>query len=88
MRILLLLLVIAAPNLWAKAMVWQISDGERTLYLAGTMHLLSKADYPLPKAYENAYAKADILYFEALKYTLPIIFGKLYSVYKITYLYW
>lgn len=65
MRILLLALIFIAPTLWAKAMVWQVSNGEHTLYLAGTMHLLSKSDYPLPKAYQYAYAKADSLYFEA-----------------------
>lgn len=66
MRIsLIALIVFAAPALWAKAMVWQVSDGERILFLAGTMHLLSKDDYPLPKAYQNVYAKADVLYFEA-----------------------
>ncbi len=34
------------------------------LYLAGTIHLLRQSDYPLPPQYEQAYAEADVLYFE------------------------
>lgn len=46
------------------ASVWQVSDGHNTLYIGGTLHLLSADDYPLPEAYDQAYQKADTLVFE------------------------
>lgn len=46
------------------ASVWQVTNGEHTLYLGGTLHLLSPSDYPLPDAYNQAYALADTLVFE------------------------
>ncbi|WP_018984748.1 TraB/GumN family protein [Salinimonas chungwhensis] len=46
------------------ASVWQISDGQNTLYLGGTLHILSPDDYPLPEAYNTAFEQADILVFE------------------------
>lgn len=46
------------------ASVWKVSSKEHSLYIAGTMHLLSDSDYPLPEEYQKAYNKADILVFE------------------------
>ena len=46
------------------ASVWQVSDGQNTFYIGGTLHLLSADDYPLPKAYDKAYEQSDILVFE------------------------
>ncbi|QPG06637.1 TraB/GumN family protein [Salinimonas marina] len=46
------------------AAVWQVSNGEHTLYLGGTLHILSPQDYPLPAPYETAFEKADTLVFE------------------------
>jgi len=48
----------------AKAPVWKISSGENYLFLGGTIHLLSKNDYPLPKAFETAYSEAEDVWFE------------------------
>ena len=31
------------------ASVWKVSDGENTMYLGGTLHILSPQDYPLPE---------------------------------------
>jgi len=44
--------------------VWKITKGDQTLYLGGTCHILRKADFPLPDAFNTAYAKADSLVFE------------------------
>jgi acetylornithine deacetylase/succinyl-diaminopimelate desuccinylase-like protein/uncharacterized protein YbaP (TraB family) len=44
--------------------VWRISDTDSSLYIAGTIHLLRKADHPLPTAYEQAYADSQQLIFE------------------------
>jgi len=39
----------------AETSVWKISKGNRHLYMGGTVHVLSKADYPLPPSFEKAY---------------------------------
>lgn len=48
----------------AKAPVWKVSAGEKILYLGGTVHVLSDADYPLPKAFEKAYKNSSTVVFE------------------------
>ena len=44
--------------------VWKVSQGDRHLYLGGTIHILGESDYPLPKAFDLAYGKSDTLVFE------------------------
>jgi len=46
------------------ASVWQVSNGKNTLYLAGTIHILSPDDYPLPAQFERAYEDAEVMVFE------------------------
>ena len=46
------------------AAVWQVTNGEHTMYLGGTLHILSPQDYPLPSPYETAFEQADTLVFE------------------------
>lgn len=42
--------------------LWKVSDGHgHHLYLVGSMHVLTKADYPLPEAFAAAFAKSDRL---------------------------
>lgn len=60
----LLLFLVPATSADAKASVWRVSNGEHTLYLGGTVHFLRRSDYPLPEAYEQAYAASSELYFE------------------------
>lgn len=48
----------------AASPVWQIQNGKNTTYLAGTVHILRKSDYPLPAAFERAYQQSKILTFE------------------------
>ena len=48
----------------ADAPVWQVQKQGHSVYLGGTIHLLSATDYPLPKAFEQAYAKSEIVYLE------------------------
>lgn len=48
----------------ASSSLWVASNGSNTVYLAGAIHLLRAEDYPLPRAYDVAYAQADALYFE------------------------
>lgn len=44
--------------------VYRVTDGDRQLYLGGTIHLLRQSDYPLPAAYEEAYADSGIIALE------------------------
>lgn len=48
----------------AKSSVWKITDGDNVLFLGGTIHLLTKQDYPLPAEFEFAYQQATLLVFE------------------------
>jgi len=42
--------------------LWQVSDAQgHTMYLAGSMHMLKQADYPLPKAFDRAFKRSSRL---------------------------
>jgi len=55
--------LLALPAL-AAGPVWKVSQGERTLYVAGTIHILAEADWPLPKAFERAYQASEMVVLE------------------------
>ena len=59
----LLLLAVTVFHTQA-ASVWKVSSAQHTLYIGGTIHILSPDDYPLPTEYDKAFAKADKLVFE------------------------
>ncbi len=59
-----LLLICCLPVAASATSLWKVSHNGNTLYIGGTVHLLSPADYPLPEAFEQAYAKADVLVLE------------------------
>ena len=46
------------------ASVWEVSKGGNSIYIGGTIHLLSADDYPLPEKFDQAYKKSDSLVFE------------------------
>lgn len=46
------------------ASVWKVSSDISSLYIGGTIHLLTPQDYPLPSAYNDAYQAADKIVFE------------------------
>ena len=48
----------------AESSVWKVQKGESVIYLGGTIHLLRDSDFPLPKEFEEAYRKSEILVFE------------------------
>ena len=48
----------------ADSPVWKVSKGENVIYLGGTIHVLSKKDYPLPEQFNQAYQQAHTLVFE------------------------
>ncbi|HUF61763.1 MAG TPA: TraB/GumN family protein [Verrucomicrobiales bacterium] len=45
--------------------VWEVAGKANTVYLAGSMHLLTEKDYPLPQPYDDAYKKSEKIWFEA-----------------------
>lgn len=63
--ILFILVFAAAHAASAGAPVWKVVKGEHQLFIGGTLHVLSKSDYPLPVAFENAYRQSAIVVFEA-----------------------
>ena len=44
--------------------IWKVTKDNRHLYLGGTVHVLSSADYPLPAPYESVYRDSQRLIFE------------------------
>jgi len=48
----------------AASSVWKVSNGETSLYLGGTVHVLTADDYPLSAEFDQAYALADTLVLE------------------------
>jgi len=53
-----------ATQVWAEAPVWKVSKDGETVYVGGTIHVLTVEDYPLPDGFEKAYAAAETLVFE------------------------
>ena len=48
----------------ATGLVYKVEGGKVPLFLCGSVHLLTKMDYPLPSGYEAAYAESRRLVFE------------------------
>ncbi|WP_289030302.1 TraB/GumN family protein [uncultured Paraglaciecola sp.] len=46
------------------ASVWKVSSKTHSLYIGGTIHILTPDDYPLPKEYDIAYQNSNKLVFE------------------------
>ena len=63
-QICLLLLFTIYGQVYADTSVWKVSNGQYSLYIGGTIHVLSKQDYPLPDAYNQAYQRSQHLVFE------------------------
>lgn len=62
--IISIVVMIQSPKLYAETSVWKVSTKDTYLYLAGTMHILSTNDYPLPPEFEKAYADASRIVLE------------------------
>lgn len=61
----LILLSFLTVGLYADAPVWKVSKNSNHIYIAGTMHILSKADYPLKHEFSQAFVNSDDIVFEA-----------------------
>lgn len=64
MRFLTILLSLCISFTSLAASVWEVSKDGNSIYIGGTIHLLSADDYPLPDKFEQAYKAADSLVFE------------------------
>lgn len=60
----LLLLNGSILPVYADTSLWRVSKHNQHIFLGGTVHLMSTADYPLPALYDQAYKAADILVLE------------------------
>ena len=49
----------------AQSSVWQVSKGNDSLFIGGTVHILPKAEMPLPAEFNHAYEQADTIILEA-----------------------
>jgi uncharacterized protein YbaP (TraB family) len=48
----------------SKSCVWRVTNARAPFYLVGSMHALSKSDYPLPAPYETALKNSKRIVFE------------------------
>lgn len=62
--LIFLLLSVLSFSALAQTSLWKISKNNQQLYIGGTIHVLAKSDYPLPKAFDDAYQKSSRLVFE------------------------
>lgn len=59
---LIVLLFAAWPNAQGRSFVWKVTAKQGgTIYLAGSVHLLSATYYPLKPAYDAAFSRSDLL---------------------------
>lgn len=63
--VLFLCLTIFHVSAYAKSPVWKISKDGNHLFVGGTIHVLSSADYPLPDAFDAAFKNSAVLVLEA-----------------------
>ncbi len=64
LRLITIAAVILNTNAFADAPIWKVSKGDRSLYIGGSIHLLSETDYPLPSAFDAAFKASDEIVFE------------------------
>ncbi len=63
-RLLLLTMISIFSVTSQAASIWKVSKGKEQLLIGGTIHILSKDDFPLPKEYDKAFNQAQMLVFE------------------------
>lgn len=64
MRFLILLCLAFSFQTFAETTLWKVSKGNSELFIGGTIHVLSLADYPLPKEFSKAYKQSQRIIFE------------------------
>ena len=63
-RLLLLAPLLLALSAQADSPVWKVEKNGRHVFLAGSVHFLGADDYPLPDAFERAWAQSQALVLE------------------------
>ena len=63
--VLLLSCIIFNIPVFAKSPVWRISKDKNHVFIGGTIHVLSKSDFPLPEAFDSAFNNSNLLVLEA-----------------------
>ena len=62
---LVAMLVLAmTQGVYAANSLWKVSDGNKYLYIMGSVHLLKPSDYPLAEEIEQAFLDSDVLVME------------------------
>ncbi|WP_394192847.1 TraB/GumN family protein [Pseudoalteromonas atlantica] len=56
---------LVANTAHAQSSVWQVSKGNDSLFIGGTVHILPQAEMPLPAEFNHAYEQADTIILEA-----------------------
>jgi uncharacterized protein YbaP (TraB family) len=59
-----LIIIFQMGNISAQSSIWKVEKDGFTMYLGGTIHVLSQDDLPLPSIYGELLAEVDILVFE------------------------
>lgn len=62
--IIFLTAVVFSVTVYAESSVWKLTSDNNNFYIAGSCHVLSKSDYPLPEEFEAAYKNVDQVVFE------------------------
>lgn len=63
--VILFLSFFTFANSFAQTSVWKVTNKGNSIYLGGTVHLLSPKDYPLPKEFYTAYKDSETIAIEA-----------------------
>jgi len=59
-----LLLLILSFSVQAQSPVWKIEKNDKVIFIGGSFHMLTPEDYPLPRAFEDAYQQSAQIVFE------------------------
>ena len=59
-----LILLISISTSFSQSSVWMVKNKKATTYIAGSIHMLSETDYPLPNEFDKVYKEAEMLVFE------------------------
>src|SRR5205823_6086 len=57
-------IAVSPAKKFPKCCVWRVTNAEAPFYLVGSIHALSKKDYPLPSAYDRALKDSTRFVFE------------------------
>ena len=57
-------IAVSPAQKFPKCCVWRVTNAEAPFYLVGSIHALSKKDYPLPSPYEVALKNSTRFVFE------------------------